>query len=125
MPVAGFAETGTGVYFSESGVPSRLNWRQVALPVMAEANTYALEISGNAMLPLYRDGDVVIVSSAAEVRPGDRVVVMTTSGEVLAKEVRQRTADAIELRAVNPACEDRILPLSEVAWMARILWVSQ
>ena len=55
------------------------------------------------MAPLYRDGDVVIVSPAAPVRRGDRVVVKTTAGEIMAKELKRETARTIELRSVNPA----------------------
>ena len=37
------------------------------------------------MMPLYRDGDVLIVEPGAQVRRGDRVVVKTREGEVMAK----------------------------------------
>ena len=35
-----------------------------ALPEIADPNAYALEISGESMEPVFRDGDVVIVSPA-------------------------------------------------------------
>ena len=53
------------------------------------------------------------------------MVVKTTDGEVLAKELKRETARSIELRSLNPDHPDRLLPLSEVAWIARILWASQ
>jgi phage repressor protein C with HTH and peptisase S24 domain len=67
----------------------------------------------------------VIVSPSAPVRRGDRVVVKTTSGEIMAKELKRQTARAIELRSVNPAFPDRVIPREEVSWIARILWASQ
>jgi phage repressor protein C with HTH and peptisase S24 domain len=77
------------------------------------------------MLPLYRDGDIIIVSPGAAVRRGDRVVVKTTNGEVMAKELRRKTAKLIELRSLNPRHKDRIVPLEDVSFVSRIVWSSQ
>jgi phage repressor protein C with HTH and peptisase S24 domain len=77
------------------------------------------------MEPAYRDGTVIIVSPAASVRRGDRVVVKTKGGEVTVKELKRRTAKSLELRAINPAHAERTLALREVLWVARIVWASQ
>jgi phage repressor protein C with HTH and peptisase S24 domain len=77
------------------------------------------------MQPLYRAGDVIIFSPEASIRRGDRVVVKTREGEVMVKELKRRTARTIELSSVNPAHEDRVLPVQDVLWMARIMWASQ
>ena len=55
------------------------------------------------MEPAYRDGAVILVSPAASIRRGDRVVVKTKEGEVMVKELKRRTAKTVELRSVNPA----------------------
>ena len=39
------------------------------------------------MEPAYRKGDVIVVSPAAPMRRGDRVVVKTKDGEVMVKEL--------------------------------------
>ena len=44
------------------------------------------------MEPAYRKGDIIIVSPAAPIRRGDRVVVKTKKGEVIVKELTRRTA---------------------------------
>ena len=77
------------------------------------------------MLPAYRDGDVILVSPSAAIRRGDRVVVKTRDGEVMAKELKRRTPSAIELRSLNAEHEDRMLMAEDVVWTARILWASQ
>ena len=77
------------------------------------------------MAPVYRDGDIVIVDPEAAVRRGDRVVVKTTDGEVLAKELKRQTAKTIELKSLNREHEDRSFTMDQVAWVARILWSSQ
>ena len=77
------------------------------------------------MKPAYRDGDVIVVSPAAPVRKGDRVVVKTKDGEVMVKELKRKTSKSIELKSLNAEHRDRTLPMSEVLWVARIVWASQ
>ncbi len=77
------------------------------------------------MEPAYRDGDVIVVSPAAPIRRGDRVVVRTRAGEVMAKELKRRTAKSIELKSLNAQHPDRTLAVADVLWIARILWASQ
>ena len=96
-----------------------------ALPEIGDANAYALEISGDSMEPVFRDGDMVVVSPAAPIRRGDRVVVRTLRGEVMTKQLARRSARRIELRSLNPAHPDYSFDLTEVAWMHRIVWASQ
>ena len=100
-------------------------WEEVEFPDLSGEKFYAIEVSGDSMLPLYRDGDVLIVSPTAGVRKGDRVVVRTNGGEVMAKEVKRRTAKSVELRSLNPEHEDRVLALRDLAWMARVMWARQ
>ena len=69
---------------------------------------------GDSMQPAYRDGTVIVVSPAAPIRRGDRVVVKTTDGEVMVKELKRRTAKSIELRALNPDQAERTLSVDEV-----------
>jgi phage repressor protein C with HTH and peptisase S24 domain len=77
------------------------------------------------MKPAYRDGDIIVVSPGTPIRRGDRVVLKTSDGEVMIKELKRRTARALELAALNPAQADRALDADDVAWIARIVWVSQ
>lgn len=125
LPLLGFARAGAGGYFSDAGFPSGTGWEQVSFPGIDDAGAYALEVSGDSMMPLYRAGDVIIVSPAAATRPGDRVVVRTTDGEVMAKILARRARRELVLSSLNPEHPARILPLGEVDWMARIVWASQ
>jgi len=77
------------------------------------------------MEPLYRKNDVLVVSPKSSVRKGDRVIVKTVNGEVMAKELIRQNASQIELLSLNPDHENRKIPQNEVKWIARILWVSQ
>jgi phage repressor protein C with HTH and peptisase S24 domain len=68
---------------------------------------------------------MVIVSPAAPIRRGDRVVLRTSRGEVMAKQLARRSARRIELRSLNPAHQNFSFDLGEVIWMHRIVWASQ
>jgi phage repressor protein C with HTH and peptisase S24 domain len=124
-PLIGLAQAGVGGFFDDAGFATGAGWEEIDVLADADEHSYALEISGDSMAPLYRDGDIVIVSPSAPVRRGDRVVVKTTAGEILAKELKRQTAKTVELKSFNPAFPDRVLPKEEVSWMARILWASQ
>lgn len=124
-PLIGLAQAGEGGFFDDAGFATGAGWDEIDVLADADEHSYALEIAGDSMAPLYRDGDIVIVSPAAPVRRGDRVVVKTTDGEIMAKELKRQTARTVELRSINPAYPDRVIPREEVSWIARILWASQ
>jgi phage repressor protein C with HTH and peptisase S24 domain len=125
VPVIGYAQAGRAGFFDDAGYPAGSGWDEVLFPQIGDTNAYALEISGQSMEPVYRDGDVIIVSPAAGVRRGDRVVVKTRDGEVMAKQLIRQTALKVELISVNRDHPDRTLDTKEIAWMSRIIWASQ
>jgi phage repressor protein C with HTH and peptisase S24 domain len=125
VPLIGFAEAGAGGYFDDGGFPVGKGWDEIAFPSVDDEHAYALEISGDSMQPAYRDGDVIVVSPAAPIRRGDRVVLKTKDGEVTVKELKRRTSKSIELRSLNPDHKERTIPVRDVAWIARIMWASQ
>lgn len=125
VPLIGFAQAGDEGYFDDAGYPTGAGWDEIPFPEVGDPHSYALEIAGQSMEPVYRDGDRIIVSPAATVRRGDRVVVRTRLGEVMVKELVRMTARKVELRSLNPDHVDRELSTEEVDWMARVVWASQ
>ncbi len=125
IPLIGMAQAGAEGFFDDGGYPAGAGWDEVELPSTTDANAYALSISGDSMQPVYREGDSIIVSPAAPVRVGDRVVARTASGAVMAKLLTRRTASRIELSSLNPAHPDLHFPTREILWMHRIIWASQ
>ncbi|MCI5078168.1 helix-turn-helix transcriptional regulator [Oricola sp.] len=126
VPIIGMAQAGAGGFFDDAGFPAGQGWDMVAVPgASLEDGAYALKITGDSMLPLYREGDTIIVSPTAQIRRGDRVVVKTRDGEVMAKTLLRSSALRVELESVNPEHPPRSMPAADVEWMARIIWASQ
>ncbi len=125
IPLIGLAQAGSEGFFDDGGYPVGGSWDEVGLPEVADPNAYALEVSGDSMEPVFRDGDLVIVSPNAPIRRGDRVVLRTVKGEVMAKQLTRRSARRVDVRSLNPDYPDYTFDLMEVAWMHRIVWASQ
>tara|TARA_R110002020_G_scaffold18929_22_gene65412 strand:- start:1332 stop:2000 length:669 start_codon:yes stop_codon:yes gene_type:complete len=127
IPLLGFAQAGSGGFFDDGGFPAGQGWDMVDFPAQPSQRpgVYALEVQGDSMMPLYRDGDILVVEPGAQIRRGDRVVVRTREGEVMAKVLSRQTAKSIELVSLNPDHPNRSFDLSEIDWMARIIWASQ
>jgi phage repressor protein C with HTH and peptisase S24 domain len=125
VPLISFAEAGASGRFDDSGFPSGNGWEAVPFPALEDTHAYALEITGDSLLPTYRDGTHIIVSPAAPIRRGDRVVVKARSGEVMLRELKRKTGKTLELKSLGPEPADGMLEAEDVAWVARIVWASQ
>ena len=125
IPLLGLARAGKGGFFDDSGFPVGNGWDEIDVPGVTDATAYALEITGDSMLPVYREGDTIIVSPSATLRKGDRVVVKTTDGQVMAKVMQRQTAKNVELASFNKDHDTKTLDMKDVDWIARIIWASQ
>jgi phage repressor protein C with HTH and peptisase S24 domain len=124
IPLIGMAQVGDGDVFTRDGMPAGgPGWEEIEFPGVPLKRVFALRVEGRSMEPLYRDGEVLIVCPAARLRKGDRVVVRTNSGEILAKEFKRRRAGRIELRSLNPEQPDSVILAKDVAWVGRVMWV--
>lgn len=125
-PLIGMAQAGADGFFDDAGFPRDTGWDQIRFPgAWNEDGLYALEIVGDSMEPAYRAGDRIVVSPTAQVRRGDRVVAKTHEGEVMAKVLGRQSATTTELISLNPDHPVRNFKPDEIAWIARIMWVSQ
>ena len=62
---------------------------------------YALKVTGDSMLPLLSEGDLVIVHDQDDVESGQTAIVLINGDEATVKKVI-KTNDGIELHAMNP-----------------------
>jgi phage repressor protein C with HTH and peptisase S24 domain len=125
VPLMAWAQAAQRGHFDERGHPAGKGWDELALPSACDEHAFALEISGDALAPAYRDGDVIVLSPATAIRRGDRVVVKMRDGELLIGQLKRRSAKAIEVAPLGAVQADRTLATAEVEWIARIVWVRQ
>jgi phage repressor protein C with HTH and peptisase S24 domain len=125
IPLIGLVQAGSGGFFDDAGFPVGGGWEEISFPGVRDENAYAVEITGDSMEPVYRDGDIIIVSPNSTPRRGDRVVVRTRSGEVLAKILKRQTAQKLELASFNVKHDTIVVPTKDVEWIGRIVWASQ
>jgi phage repressor protein C with HTH and peptisase S24 domain len=52
-------------------------------------------------------------------------VVKTKNDEVMVKELKRKTTKSIELKSLNSEHRDRTFQMSDIEWIARIVWASQ
>lgn len=97
IPLIGFPQAGSRGFFDDGGYPAGGSWDEFPFPGFADPQAYALEIRGDSMVPVFRDGDTVIVSPATSIRRGDRVVFKMSYGEVMAKILLRQSTKRIEL----------------------------
>lgn len=125
IPMISLMQAQTDGLFGESGFPIGHGWDQIPFPELDDEHAYALEISGDGLLPIYRDGDRIVVSPIAPPRRGDRVMIKTMTGDMHVCQLARLTAQRVELKSLNPASEDASFAIGEIAFMHRIVWASQ
>jgi phage repressor protein C with HTH and peptisase S24 domain len=125
VPMLGFAEAAEASAFDTNGFPTGGDWDQIQIPSLQDPNAYALEVSSKNMEPAYRKGDILILSPMEQVRKGDRIVLKTVGGEIMAREVIKKTATRLDVCSLNPTHKEQSFSMKELTWFARVMWVSQ
>src|SRR5919112_2013562 len=124
VPLIGMADARSTNLFTEDGLPTGGDgWEEIDFPDLGTTEqVFALEVTGDALAPLYRDGDVLIVSPTAPIRKGDRVVVRLRNGEITAGELKRRLVKSLEIHPLARTGEERTIPMEDVHWTARVMW---
>lgn len=127
IPVLSLLHAGRKEFFDDAGNPAGEGWEHIHFPHAPDdaLNVYALEVTGVSFLPLFREGDRLIVAPSAPIRRGDRIVIRTAAGKILAKELSRQTASKVEVKSINTDEPVVALAPKDISWMARIVWVSQ
>ena len=125
IPAIGLADARKDGSFDAAGRPTGADWAEIGFPAGLDEACYALKISGGSLGPLFRDGELLIVSPQAPARPGDRVAAKTLEGELLIAELKDQNERTLELTPLDGGASPRVLAREEIAWMSRIIWVSQ
>jgi phage repressor protein C with HTH and peptisase S24 domain len=121
LPFLKLKEAAKKKVFDGDGKPLLKAWDRLAFPDLGDESVFALEVTGDAAAPVFRSGDVIVVSPAAEVRKDDYVLVKA-KGACVAMRFARRTAKKVELKSLNPSLEDKTYERGAVEWIARIVW---
>lgn len=111
--------------FDRAGFPVGETWQDVPVPDLNADSIYALQVEGDGMQPLYRDGDRLIIDQDATPRRGDRVIVRRQSGAIEAWALGDSSVQTVELIALDPNGAKQRVPLGDIQSISRIIWASQ
>lgn len=125
LPSRGLADGGAEAAFDAAGFPAGPDWEAIPFPGLGPDEAFALTVEDSRMLPVYRPGDRLVVSHTAPARVGDRVVVQRRDGTRSAWTLSEKLVQSVRLTPLDPMQPSLTLPLSQIAWLSRIVWVSQ
>jgi phage repressor protein C with HTH and peptisase S24 domain len=111
--------------FDNAGKPTGNGWDELAFPDLFDDDAYALIVNGDSFEPLYRDGNVLVLSPHAPARRGDRVILRSIVGRLVAREFVRRTPRHVEVLPLIGANEIEAMDAGGVAFIHRIVWASQ
>ncbi len=110
IPVLGRVPAGVPV----EAVEDVIETLELDAPMANDGNAYfALLVTGDSMVPEYRDGDIVIVRVQSTAETGDDVVAYVDGSDATLKRFT-RTVNGIQLRPLNPAYPVRSFTSDEV-----------
>jgi phage repressor protein C with HTH and peptisase S24 domain len=124
IPLIGLADAEGKGAFDHDGKPSGRGWEEMRFPALADAEAFALEVSGKELAPAYREGDRLIIAPAEKPRRNDRVALRTHKGDIIIGELARESVNRIELLALGDGDAVSFAP-REIDWMYKIVWASQ
>ncbi len=125
LPIVGLNQADDDELFDAGGQPTGDGWNAMLFPQLADPDAYALEVGNNRLAPVYREGDVLILSPRANLRRRDRVVVKLRDGEILVGQLMRKGVRRVRLAPIVGGKPERALDADQVAWISRVLWASQ
>ena len=112
--------------FDSEGRPKGPKWDEVGFPELPAGDLFALELSDDRMMPIYREGYILVCGTTIPVRRGDRVILKLKTGEILGGTLRRKTIAGIDFQPFGPSgVSESLIAAADKEWIARILWASQ
>jgi len=124
LPVIDLEELAAS-HFNRRGLPAGAGWDEAELPEFSAGDCYALRVTGNRLAPVFRDGDLLIVSPSARIEPGSRVLVRLKGGEILIQQLVSRTSRRVGLKSLASPERAILKRPDEIVALCRIMWASQ
>ncbi|QDG78824.1 helix-turn-helix transcriptional regulator [Labrenzia sp. PHM005] len=125
VPFAGLSDVTEQAAFDPTGQPQGTLWETVTFPAADNQSVFALQVSGDNLLPLYRQGDVIIVAPSSAVSRGDRIIIKPSEDHLAVYTLLQRTPERLNVQTIGDKPEKIAFEHSAIEWTARIIWASQ
>ncbi|WP_354688079.1 helix-turn-helix transcriptional regulator [Candidatus Liberibacter africanus] len=127
IPLLNFPSNGSSGFFDSGGFPAGGKWNTVGIPEIRSPHNgiYAIQIQDTSMLTLYRKGDILILNATMQVNCGDRILIKPRVGDIAAKVLINRRGRSIDLMSLNCYYPVDTIDMSDIEWIAKILWASQ
>lgn len=113
VPVVGKAKLGDDGFFAELEYPVGHGDGYVDCPT-DDPNAYALHCVGSSMLPRIKPGEYVVMEPGRQVVPGDEVLVRSSDGRVMVKELLYIRDGQVHLGSVNDNQPKLAIPIQEI-----------
>lgn len=111
--------------FDKSGFPGDGEWEEVEFPSIDDPRAYIVELDKDVAQDFCRPGSLLVVSPSNSVRRHDRIMLKLKSGGLRFGAVKRKTAQQYTLSESGRDDHEVIVATKEIAWIVRIVWVSQ
>jgi phage repressor protein C with HTH and peptisase S24 domain len=125
IPVAAQSAAAVNSAFADTGAPQGAAWSRRQLPEINDPDAYAIVVEGDAHLPVLRAGALVVAAPHAGKSPGDRIVVRTTSADLILAELVSKSAEALEVKPLGGTGQPWTIAKDNIAAVHRIVWAEQ
>lgn len=122
IPIVGTTQAGPDAHWEELGYPVGYGDEYVAMP-RPDENTYALRVRGESMGQRIREGEAVVVSPRIEALPGDDVVVRTTDGQVMVKELVYARDSELLLHSIGTGFDRILLSAKDIEFVHTVVGI--
>ena len=98
----------------------------ITFPRTFSKDTVAIKIKGYTLDPIYRDGDILVISKKESfIDEDDRIVIKTSDNELLIKRFSHIHEDNVVVKPMETGETESKISKKDIEWMGRIMWVSQ
>ena len=111
--------------FDKSGFPNDGEWEDVDFPAIEDPRAYMVELDRDGAQAFCRPGSLVVVSPSSSVRRHDRIILKPKTGSLLFGTIKRKTAQQYTIVDTGGHPDEATYATKDIAWIARILWVSQ
>ncbi len=122
LPVTTVGDAARSDMFDNEGQPIGDGWQRLDLPTLLSHGNFMLEVDDNSAAPVFRNGDLLMISVDSGVRRDDRVAVARRDGPVVLRELLRRTVNAIEVRPFGGGEVETSHP-RDIVWLGRIVCI--